>query len=303
VICRSKGYSEGVHGVLVIDKPAGITSHDVVNRVRRIAQTRKVGHLGTLDPLATGVLPLVVGRATRLAQYFNTSRKTYDALVEFGYSTDTYDCDGKATSEYLEPSFDRASLEEKLGAFRGKFLQTPPPVSAKKIAGTPAYKLARQNVPVALKPVEVDIEWELLEFSGKLARLTMDCSAGTYVRSVAHDVGQLLGCGAFVRSLRRTKSGEFTISQASTFERLQELANHGRMDEVLIPAAQLLPHFPGAVIDPDTEANIRQGKDFRLSPFRPDPEAPFIKAISHSGDLVAIGEARLPHLYHPVLVL
>ncbi|HME10003.1 MAG TPA: tRNA pseudouridine(55) synthase TruB [Bryobacteraceae bacterium] len=292
-----------MHGVLVIDKPAGLTSHDVVNRVRRIAQTRKVGHLGTLDPLATGVLPLVVGRATRLAQFFNASRKTYDALVEFGYSTDTYDCEGKATSEYREPAFDRALLEEKLSAFRGKFLQTPPPVSAKKIAGTPSYKLARQNVPVSLKPVEVEIQWQLHEFSGKLARLSMECSAGTYVRSVAHDVGQLLGCGAFVRSLRRTISGEFTISQASTLEQLQELARSGRIEDVLIPAAKLLPHFPGALIDASTEANIRQGKDFRLSPFHSNPEAPFIKAISHSGDLVAIGAARLPHLYHPVLVL
>ena len=245
----------------------------------------------------------MVGRATRLAQFFNASRKTYDALVEFGYSTDTYDCEGKATSEYREPAFDRALLEEKLSAFRGKFLQTPPPVSAKKIAGTPSYKLARQNVPVSLKPVEVEIQWQLHEFSGKLARLTMECSAGTYVRSVAHDVGQLLGCGAFVRSLRRTISGEFTISQASTLEQLQELARSGRIEDVLIPAAKLLPHFPGALIDASTEANIRQGKDFRLSPFHSNPEAPFIKAISHSGDLVAIGAARLPHLYHPVLVL
>ena len=151
--------------------------------------------------------------------------------------------------------------------------------------------------------MEVEIQWQLHEFSGKLARLTMECSAGTYVRSVAHDVGQLLGCGAFVRSLRRTISGEFTISQASTLEQLQELARSGRIEDVLIPAAKLLPHFPGALIDASTEANIRQGKDFRLSPFHSNPEAPFIKAISHSGDLVAIGAARLPHLYHPVLVL
>ena len=292
-----------MQGVLVIDKPAGITSHDVVNRVRKIAQTKKVGHLGTLDPLATGVLPLVMGGATRLAQFFIANTKTYEAVVEFGYSTDTYDSDGKATSEYQEPCFDRGQLEECLQAFRGKFLQTPPPVSAKKVGGTPAYKLTRQNKPVVLQPVEVEVELEVTEFSGKLAHWTMRCSAGTYVRSVAHDAGQRLGCGAFVRELRRTVSGDFAISQAHKLEHLQALAAAGRIAEALIPAAQLLPHFPGTLIDSATEASIRQGRDFRLSPFRPDPEARFIKAISRAGDLVAIGEARLPHLYHPVLVL
>jgi tRNA pseudouridine55 synthase len=275
----------------------------VVNRVRRIAQTRRVGHLGTLDPLATGVLPLVLGNATRLAKFFQSNTKTYDAVVEFGYSTDTYDCEGAATSAFEEPGFDRAALETALNAFRGRFLQTPPPVSAKKIAGTPAYKLARQSLPVTLKPVEVEVQLEVLEFSGKLARFHLRCSAGTYVRSVAHDVGQTLGCGAFVRSLRRTASGEFEISQAYTLDVLREMAQAGKLADALIPAARVLPHFPGTRIDRETEANIRHGKDFRLSPFRPDPEARFVKAISEEGDLVAIGEARLPHLYHPVLVL
>jgi tRNA pseudouridine55 synthase len=275
----------------------------VVDRVRRIAQTRRVGHLGTLDPLATGVLPLVIGNATRLAQYFLANTKTYDAVIEFGYSTDTYDCEGTATSEYREPAFDRAELEEKLNAFRGKFMQTPPPVSAKKVGGTPAYKLARQKIAVELKPVEVEIQLEVLEFCGKKARLSLQCSAGTYVRSVAHDVGQLLGCGAFVRSLRRTVSGEFEISQAQTLESLKELKEAGKLTEAIVPAAQLLPHFPGTRVDRVMEGNIRQGKDFRLSPFRPNPDARFVKAISEDGALVAIGEAKMPHLYHPVLVL
>jgi len=280
-----------------------MTSHDVVNRVRRIAQTRKVGHLGTLDPLATGVLPLVIGRATRLAQFFTANTKTYEAVIEFGYSTDTYDCEGTARSEFREPAFDQATLEEQLNAFRGTFLQTPPPVSAKKVAGVRAYQLARQKLPVVLEPVEVNVEVELIGFTGKLARLTLRCSAGTYVRSIAHDLGQRLGCGAFVRSLRRTISGDFTIAQAHTLDRLAEMAACGQLEQALIPAASLLPHFPETRIDAGTESNIRQGKDFRLSPFRPDPGARFIKAISESGNLVAIGEARLPHLYHPVLVL
>jgi len=292
-----------VHGVLVVDKLAGPTSHDIVNRVRRIAQTRKVGHLGTLDPLATGVLPLVIGRATRLAQFFNANTKAYDAVIEFGYSTDTYDCEGTASSEFREPAFDKATLEEQLSAFCGTFLQSPPPVSAKKVAGMRAYQLARQKIAVVLEPVEVNVQVELMEFTGKLAHLTIRCSAGTYVRSIAHDLGQLLGCGAFVRSLRRTISGDFTLAQAHTLDRLQELAGCGQLAQALIPAASLLPHFPEIRIDAGTESSIRQGKDFRLSPFRPDPDARFIKAISESGGLVAIGEARLPHLYHPVLVL
>jgi tRNA pseudouridine55 synthase len=290
-------------GALVIDKPAGITSHDVVNRVRRIARLRKIGHLGTLDPLATGVLPLVLGRATRLAQFFGANTKVYDAVVEFGYSTDTYDCEGNATSSYQEPAFDSATLDEKLNEFRGKFLQIPPPVSAKKISGTPAYKLARRQLPVELKAVAVEVQLELTGFSGRLASLTMRCSAGTYVRSVAHDVGQRLGCGAFVRALRRTASGEFLESQSHTLEQLQALADAGRLEEALIPAARLLQDMPAARIDRDTEASVRQGRDFRLSPFRADVDGRYIKAISEEGELVAIGESRLPHLYHPVLVL
>ena len=290
--------------MIVIDKPAGITSHDVVGRVRRLVQTRKVGHLGTLDPLATGVLPLVIGRATRLAQFFSAGEKKYDASIRFGYSTDTYDRDGSPASPQVEPVFSREDLESALGKFRGKFMQTPPPVSAKKIAGTPAYKLARKHIAVELESVEVNVQaLELLEMSGPVARIAVHCSSGTYVRSIAHDVGQLLGCGAFVDQLRRTASGEFTEERSHTLERLAALAGSGRLDEALIPAAQLLPDFPNALVDTATVGNIRHGRDFRLSPFRPQPSAKYVKALSEDGRLIAIGEARLPHLYHPVLVL
>ena len=291
-------------GVIVIDKPAGITSHDVVNRVRRLVQIRKVGHLGTLDPLATGVLPLVIGRATRMAQYFSAGEKKYDACIRFGYSTDTYDREGSPTSPQVEPAFNREELERALGKFRGKFLQTPPPVSAKKVGGTPAYKLARKQIAVELEPVEVNVEvLELREMNGPVARIVVHCSSGTYVRSIAHDLGQLLGCGAFVDQLRRTGSGEFIEAQSRTLDKLTALAASGRLRDALIPAAQLLPDFPNALVDTVTVGNIRQGKDFRLSPFRAQPGAKFVKALSEDGDLIAIGEARLPHLYHPVLVL
>jgi len=293
-----------VDGVIIVDKPGGLTSHDVVNRIRRFADTRKVGHLGTLDPMATGVLPLVIGRATRLAQFFSTSEKRYDARIRFGWSTDTYDREGTAISEVVEPHISREELEAALAPFRGIFLQTPPPFSAKKVAGTPAYKLARKQIPVELKAVEVHVfSLELSEFDGTVAHVRIHCSAGTYLRSIAHEAGQRLGCGAHLDTLRRTASGDFTEELSHPLERLQDLAAEGRLQEALIPATRLLPDFPNANVDSLTAGQIRQGKDFRLSPFIDRHGAKFVKAISQEGELIAIGEARLPHLYHPILVL
>ena len=291
-------------GVIVVDKAAGCTSHDVVNRMRRIAGTRRVGHLGTLDPLATGVLPLVVGKATRLAQFFTTGTKRYDAWIRFGQSTDSYDRDGAPTSDPAEPSFAREELEGALGGFRGTFLQTPPPVSAKKIAGVPAYKLARKKVEVELTPVEVTVNaLDLVVFEPPLARVLICCSAGTYVRSIAHELGQRFGCGAHLDSLRRTASGEFAEEQARTIEDLTTLAEQGRLADAVVTGTALLPQFPSEQVDALTAGQIRQGRDFRVSPFRVRPDVRYVKALAPDGELVAIGEARLPHLYHPVLVL
>ena len=272
--------------------------------MRRLANTRKVGHLGTLDPMATGVLPLVLDRATRLAQFFSSGEKTYDARVQFGWATDTYDREGSPTSEPAEPRFTRAELEAVLARFRGTILQTPPPFSAKKISGTPAYRLARKHIAVELEPVEVQIlALELGEFDGTTARLCVRCSAGTYLRGIAHDAGRELGCGAFLTSLRRTASGEFTESQARSLEALEELAREGMLERALIPAARVLPEIPSATVDALTAGQIRHGKDFRLSPFVERAGAKYVKAFSPEGDLIAIGEVRLPNLYHPVLVL
>jgi tRNA pseudouridine55 synthase len=291
-------------GVIVVDKAEGCTSHDVVNRVRRIAGTRRVGHLGTLDPLATGVLPLVVGRATRLAQFFTANTKRYDAWVRFGHSTDSYDRDGAPTSDPVPPSFTREELERALDAFRGTFLLTPPPVSAKKVGGVPAYKLARKHVQVELKPVEVTVNaLDLAAFEPPRARLLICCSAGTYVRSIAHELGRAFGCGAFLDSLRRTASGEFTEELAHTLDQLRDMAAEGRLSEALIGGPALLPQFPSELVDAVTAGQIRQGRDFRVSPFRIRPDARYVKALSKEGELIAIGEARLPHLYHPILVL
>ena len=290
--------------MIVVDKPEGLTSHDVVNRMRRLANTRKIGHLGTLDPMATGVLPLVVGRATRLAQFFSSGEKTYDARVQFGWATDTYDREGSPTSQPVAPRFTRAELEAVLAQFRGTILQTPPPFSAKKIAGTPAYRLARRHIAVELEPVEVRVpSLDLVEFDGTTARICVRCSAGTYLRGIAHDAGQRLGCGAFLTALRRTLSGEFTEGQARSLEALEELARGDALGQALIPAASVLPEIPNAIVDALTAGDIRHGKDFRLSPFVDRAGAKYVKAVSPEGDLIAIGEVRLPNLYHPVLVI
>jgi len=288
----------------VIDKPAGCTSHDIVNRVRRLAGTRRVGHLGTLDPLATGVLPLMIGRATRLARFLEGGTKRYQTLIHFGWSTSTYDREGEKTSEPAEPNFPREDLELCLNDFRGTFEQTPPPVSAKKIGGVPAYKLVRKHVSFELKPVQVTVHsLDLDSFDGVTARISLHCSSGTYVRAIAHDLGQRLGCGAFVDALRRIASGDFIEEQARTLDELARLAEEQRLAEAVIPGAQLLPQFPSEFVDVLTEGQIRQGRDFRVSPFRVKSGSRYVKALSRGGELIAIGEAKLPHLFHPVLVM
>jgi tRNA pseudouridine55 synthase len=291
-------------GIIVVDKPAGWTSHDAVNRMRKLAGTRKVGHLGTLDPMATGVLPLVVGRATRLAQFYMRSDKVYDAHVRFGFSTNTYDREGTLTSSPVNIVLTRETLEQNLQAFRGEFLLRPPPVSAKKVQGTPAYRLARQNIEVELKPVPVQVyELNLVALEGPEASLWARCSAGTYMRSIAHELGEAMGCGAHLSALRRVRAGDFSIEQARSMEQLDELAREGRLNEALIPASELLPEFPSVIVDDLTAGQVRQGRDFPASPFRARSGARYVKAVSIDGRLVAIGEAKLPHIYHPVVVL
>jgi tRNA pseudouridine55 synthase len=291
-------------GAIVVDKPEQWTSHDVVNRMRRLANMKRVGHLGTLDPLATGVLPLVIGRATRLSQFLMKGDKEYEGAVRFGYSTTTYDRAGEPSSTPVEPCLERDAVERMLQGFVGKVLQTPPPVSAKKIGGTPAYKLVRKSVAVELAPVEVTVyEIELTGWNPPDVALRVKCAAGTYLRSIAHDLGQLVGCGAFLQRLRRLASSGFTSSQARTLEELAELSREGRLAEALIPAVELLPEFPSEVVDPITAGFIRQGRDFRVSPFRARTGSRFVKAVTREGELIAIGEVRLPNLYHPILVL
>ncbi|HMC58904.1 MAG TPA: tRNA pseudouridine(55) synthase TruB [Candidatus Solibacter sp.] len=291
-------------GVIVVDKPEGWTSHDVVAKMRRIAKTKRVGHLGTLDPIATGVLPLVIERATRLAQFYTRSDKVYEGVVRFGWSTSTCDRAGEPAGAPVEVRFGIEELERHLEKFRGEFLQTPPAVSAKKVQGKRAYELARKSIAVELEPVKVHVfELTLLGWNGTDARLRAHCSGGTYMRSIAHDLGQSLASGAHLLELRRTRSGEFEAAQARTIAQLESLAAEERLSEAIVPMGRLLPAIPNVFVDDATVAQIRHGRDFQASPFRSQPGSRYVKAVTRSGDLVAIGEAVLPNLYHPAVVL
>jgi len=290
-------------GAIVVDKPEGWTSHDVVGKMRRIAKTKKIGHLGTLDPIATGVLPLVIGRATRLSQFYTRSDKIYEGVVRFGWATDTYDRAGQPVGVQTDITVDRDRLELLLDRFRGEFLQTPPQVSAKKVAGKRAYELARSAVAVELAPVKVEVyELTILDVEGPEARLWVHCSGGTYLRSIAHDVGQLLGAGAHLRELRRLASGEFEIANARTIAQLEALAADERLLDALVPAANMLPLFPTVYVDEGAAAAIRNGRDFPVSAFRSNAASEHVKAVNGRGELLAIGRAVLPNLYHPIVV-
>jgi len=291
-----------MNGLILIDKPAGCTSHDVVNRWRKIGATKRAGHLGTLDPMATGLLVLVTGTATRLAQFYGNSEKTYLAEITLGVSSDTYDAEGEIV-ESGQPVPAPETVVAALNEFRGRFLQTPPPVSAKKIAGVPAYKLARKHLPVELQPVEVEVkQLDVLHAAANKLSVLVTCAAGTYIRSIAHDLGQRLGCGALLSCLRRTRAGEYSVEQARTLDHLAALASEQRLAEALIPIAALLPRIPSEHFDLLIETQIRQGRDFRTSPFIVPPGAPLVKALSRTGDLIAIGELKIPNLYHPTTV-
>jgi tRNA pseudouridine55 synthase len=211
-----------MNGVIIVDKPGGWTSHDVVNRMRRILGQRSVGHLGTLDPLATGVLPLVVGSFTRLAQFYNASEKTYEGVIRFGFATTTYDADGDVLGEVRPAAPAIEQVRQIAGEFVGVIEQVPPPFSAKKIHGVPAYKLARKRKEVKLQPVKVEIkEFAITGVEDDRADFCARVASGTYMRSVAHELGQKLGCGAHLASLRRTAVAEFVIDQAHAIEEIE----------------------------------------------------------------------------------
>jgi tRNA pseudouridine55 synthase len=296
-----------VNGIVVVDKPSDWTSHDVVAKFRGMAKTRSVGHLGTLDPIATGVLPLIVGNVTRLARFYTKADKTYEAVVRFGFATDTYDRAGKPVGEVSLAMPALTGIEMALRGMVGPQAQKPPQYSAKKVGGRAAYESARRGIEVELKPVEIEIFALTVEgYEAPDLKLTVKCSGGTYVRSIAHDLGVTLGCGAHLRELRRTQSGDFFIAQAHTLEALQELVAAERLTDACVPAAELLPAFPAVWVDDATASQIRQGRDFHVSPFRNWSGVQFVKAMAGTSgqeELVAVGEAAMPNVFHPVVVL
>ena len=301
-----------ISGVLVIDKPAGLTSHDVVARVRRILGIRQVGHFGTLDPFATGVLPVSVGKATRFAQFYLKSRKSYSGTIRFGHSTDTYDSTGRTTSEDQPVTLDAATLEKLFQEFTGRSMQTPPPFSAKHVGGVRAYELARQQKPVSLEPVEVEIyALELLGIAGPEVRFAVECSGGTYVRSLAHDFGQRLRSGAYLADLRRMGVAEFKESQAVTLERLAEAAGQEKAGSCLVPLEALLPEFPELIVRGRQEVGVRHGHTFELAQSMRagrggaglSPVAALLKILNPERRLIAVARHVEGSVYHPHLVL
>jgi tRNA pseudouridine55 synthase len=291
-----------MNGVLIVDKPAGLTSHDVVNRVRRILHERSVGHLGTLDPMATGVLPLVTGTLTRLAQFYTASEKTYEGTVRFGFATDTYDAAGEPTTAAHEVRLEAEQVEELATGFRGVIEQIPPPFSAKKINGVPAYKLARQLKEVVLKPVQVEIkEFVILGVEVDRALFRARVASGTYMRSVAHEMGRELGCGAHLESLRRTSVAEFTLEDAHTLERLAaDAANAATLQECFVHPRKLLPELPSVTVDEVTVARIRNGRTVNLPELS---RARQVKVFSGQRELIAIATRVAGTLFHPKIVL
>jgi tRNA pseudouridine55 synthase len=291
-----------VNGLLVIDKPGGMTSHDVVSRLRRITGEQSIGHLGTLDPMATGVLPLLLGKFTRLAQYFSSAEKSYTGTIRFGFATDTYDAEGEPIGPVVEPELTLEQVREASVRFHGEIQQTPPPFSAKKIGGKPAYKLARAGKPVELKPATIHISnFEILALQGAEAQFEMAVSAGGYVRSVAHEMGQQFGCGAHLSSLRRTRAGVFTLADAYTLEVLQPLAGDvAALEAKCIHPRLLLPEMPAVAADEIALGRLRNGGQANLAEFS---RAELVKVFRGQRDLVAIARRLAGTLFQPVAVL
>ena len=278
-----------------------MTSHDVVNRVRRITGESSTGHLGTLDPMATGVLPLLLGKYTRLAQFFGSMEKSYTGTIRFGFSTDTYDAEGVATSEAVPVGLTLEEVRKAAAGFSGEMEQTPPVFSAKKVAGVPSHKLARAGKAVALKPAKITIhEFVIENCSGDLAEFSIRVSAGGYVRSVAHDLGQLLGCGAHLASLRRTSAGPFTLVDALTLEELAERAQDGTLECELPHPRLLLPELPSVTADEVTAGKLRNGMAVNLPELT---SAPLVKVFESQRDLIAIAKRIAGTLFQPTVVI
>jgi len=303
-------------GAVVINKPKGLTSHDVVLRVRKLLRERSIGHLGTLDPIATGVLPLLVGTATRLQQFYTGRRKRYVGRMRFGFATDTYDADGHALSDDSKPAITREQLALHVRALTGKMEQTPPPYSAKKVGGVAAHELARRREKFTLKPVPVEVyRYDITGIDGSTAGFEIECAAGTYIRSLVHELGLKVGCGAHLVEICRTASGEFALERAVTLEELEKVVAEERLPQVMIPSGELLPDLPLAVVNEGLERRLRHGGRIEISDGQIQPprlEAPIdsdawkplrLRVLNQQRQLVAIAQAIVPRVFQPVVVL
>jgi tRNA pseudouridine55 synthase len=287
-------------GVLVVDKPSRLTSHDVVGAARRVLGDRRIGHTGTLDPLATGVLPLVRGRATRLVRFLAPADKEYDATIRFGLTTDTYDITG-ATLTRTDRQPDSGLMRQALDAFLGEYLQTPPPFSAKKTGGRRAYALARRQAVVDLRPVPVRVtSLTILATGERTARVAIRCSAGFYVRAFVHAWGAAVGTGACLEALRRTRSGQFGLESAVTLDGL--VGDPHAAAARMIPLEALLPSFPQARVTDDLRRKVAHGQDVEAKADLPPGD--WIRLVDEDGRLVAVAtRGSRPGFLHPAVVL
>ena len=290
-----------LNAVVVVDKPGGWTSHDVVAKARRILGERSIGHLGTLDPMATGVLPLVTGRLTRLAQFYTASEKTYDGTMRLGMATETYDCDGEPVGARHDVQVTLEEIQGTAAAFLGRIQQVPPPFSAKKIQGVPAYKLARRKQEVELEPVEVEIkEFVVSSLSGDIAEFSCRVSSGTYVRGLTHEIGQTLGIGAHLASLRRVAVGEFNIEQSHTLEQIAEAAEQGKLEELCVHPRRVLPEIPSVTATEEDVAKIRHGRSVNLPEMS---RSRWVKVFAGQSELICLASRVAGTLFHPKVVL
>ena len=289
-----------MNGLLVIDKPSGMTSHDVVSVVRRATGERSVGHLGTLDPMATGVLPLLLGRYTRLAQFFAAGQKSYTGEIQFGWATDSFDAEGERTSEPQPLAVSLIDLQVLAQQFHGEMEQMPPIFSAKKINGVPAYKLARAGKEAPVKAARIAIhDFALTGLESERASFNMRVSAGGYVRSVAHELGQLAGCGAHLAALRRTQAGPFTLLDALSVASLKQLSAE-EISARLVHPRSLLPEMPSVIVEEAIAGRVRNGMQVNVPDFS---RAPLVKLFAAPGDLLAIAKRIAGTLVQPAVVI
>ena len=283
---NSQDVKNAISGVLVVDKPVGMTSHDVVQAIRNGTGLRRAGHTGTLDPRASGVLVILVGPAVRLSEYVSASDKRYQAIIRLGSTTDTFDADGKFTRNNVPVNVTEAEFEAVLKTFIGEIEQTPPPYSAVKVQGRKAYEMARQGEEVDLAPRKIQVHHlEVLEWAPPEVVVDVHCSSGTYVRSLANDLGEKLGTGAYLVGLRRTKSGRFSLRDATPLRKLQEAFHAGNWYQFLIPAAEALADWPAIELSPDEVEDVRHGHRVKAGP---EAQPGMVRGVSTQGELVAL---------------